>query len=420
MVYVEFFDDKELLDNICSCFVRIPEKIYFIGNDKDKMEKHIKRYKKVLSDRGAEVEMIPIPVNRNSMSALIGRMTEIVEAEDECIFDLTGGDDLCLVAMGVIFERYRESKNIQMHRFNLRSNRVYDCDEDGQVLYEKDMPKMSIAENISVFGGEIIYDDEKENATHRWDMNDDFIDDIDIMWHICSTNANKAPTRKWDRQIMIFEKLESIGGCDGSLTSTASLAEIRKFFETDGAEKNRSFYINKRIISELKKYRLIDFTENEDELRITYKNEQVKRCLTKAGMALEMKIYLLSLFVEKDGERVYDDVLHGVSIDWDTKSDSETDVKNEIDVIAMHRMIPVFISCKNGDVKMDELYKLDSVATRFGGKYSRKVMVVSDLKLNQNEMYIRHRADEMGIEIVDTIELGNEKLEKRLGNIWAS
>ena len=38
---------------------------------------------------------------------------------------------------------------------------------------------MSIAENISVFGGEIIYDDEKENATHRWDMNDDFIE-IDL------------------------------------------------------------------------------------------------------------------------------------------------------------------------------------------------------------------------------------------------
>ncbi len=419
MVYVEFFDDKELLDNICSCFVRVPDKVYFLGNNRDKMEKHIERYKKILSDREEKVEMYPIPVNRNSMSALVARMSQIVEEEDECIFDLTGGDDLCLVAMGIVFEKYHNTKNIQMHRFNLRSNRVYDCDEDGNVLYEKDMPQMSVDENIRIFGGEIIRGEENEDATYEWNMSEDFIDDIEVMWHICSTNAPKAATRKWDRQILVFEKLESIGGSENSLTSKADLKQIRELFEEDGKEKHRSFYINRKIISELKKYGLIEFTESDDEISITYKNHQVKRCLTKAGQILEMKTYLVALFVEKDGEPVYNDVLNGVSIDWDGKKD-DANIKNEIDVLAMHKMIPVYISCKNGEVKIDELYKLDAVATRFGGKYSRKVLVASDVKLNYNEAYIRQRADEMDIEIIDPIELGAAKFEKRLGNVWLS
>jgi hypothetical protein len=42
-------------------------------------------------------------------------------------------------------------------------------------------------------------------------------------------------------------------------------------------------------------------------------------------------------------------------------------------------MTPLFVSCKNGDVKTEELYKLHTVATRFGGPYAKKMLVVSDM-----------------------------------------
>ncbi len=421
MVYIEFFDEKELLDNLCSCFVRIPDKVYFIGNNKDKMETHIERYSKILSDRGGNVEMVPLSVNRNSLSALVECMSGIVETEEDCIFDLTGGEDLCLVAMGIVFEKYRETKNIQMHRFNLRSNRVYDCDEDGNVLYEEDLPKMSIIENIRIFGGEVVFESERENATPEWDLNDEFIDDIEVMWHICSCNSPERATRNWDRQIVVFERIERIGGREGCLTSSAPWKELKESFGSYGKDKDNNYYLNRRIISELKKYGLIEINETEEEISVSYKNEQVKRCLTKAGQVLEMKIYLCALQTEKDGEFVYDDVMNGVTIDWDGDAEEDENIiKNEIDVIAMHRMIPVFISCKNGEVKIDELYKLDSVARRFGGKYSCKVMVISEIDKNPNEIYIRERADEMGIKIIDPIELKGEKLMKRIGNVWAN
>ena len=46
---------------------------------------------------------------------------------------------LYLVGMGIVYARYPE-KNIQMHRFNIRNNTVRDCDQDGKLLYEAEIP----------------------------------------------------------------------------------------------------------------------------------------------------------------------------------------------------------------------------------------------------------------------------------------
>ena len=45
--------------------------------------------------------------------------------------------------------------------------------------------------------------------------------------------------------------------------------------------------------------------------------------------------------------------------------------ENEVDLILLHSTVPVFVSCKNRFVSSDELYKLDSVSRRFGGKYAK-------------------------------------------------
>ena len=44
--------------------------------------------------------------------------------------------------------------------------------------------------------------------------------------------------------------------------------------------------------------------------------------------------------------------------------DRAPEMVNEIDVMMMHGMQPVFISCKNGSVETEELYKLLKTARR--------------------------------------------------------
>ena len=75
-------------------------------------------------------------------------------------------------------------------------------------------------------------------------------------------------------------------------------------------------------------------------------------------------------------------------------------------------MIPIFISCKNGQVLVEELYKLNTVAERFGGDYAKKILIVSDFdKIDA----IKTRADEMNIKLIANFD--DKKLEKELKNL---
>lgn len=72
-------------------------------------------------------------------------------------------------------------------------------------------------------------------------------------------------------------------------------------------------------------------------------------------------------------------------------------------------------------ILVDELYKLSSVADRFGGPYVKKVLVCSDLAKYYNAPVIRARAEEMGIELIDnvkklTLSEFSKKLYTLLGN----
>lgn len=80
----------------------------------------------------------------------------------------------------------------------------------------------------------------------------------------------------------------------------------------------------------------------------------------------------------------------------------EDDVKNEMDVLATAGAIPVFISCKNGSVDSDELYKLNTVAQRFGGIYAKKILVMTYYGVTDSFI---QRAQAMNIRLIRNVHL---------------
>ena len=187
-----------------------------------------------------------------------------------------------------------------------------------------------------------------------------------------------------------------------------------------------SYHINRGIKHQLIEKKLLSkCEEKEGKITITFKNKQVKKCLTQAGQVLEMKIYHMSrrLKDKRTNEYIYNDVRTGVTIDWDgyeqPAGSQIVDTVNEIDVLMMHSMVPVFVSCKNGGVSSDELYKLNTVAEQFGGKYAKKVLVSSCLSSLYNGEEVKQRAKDMGIKIItDENLMTDEKLANMLGNVW--
>ncbi|MCD7837637.1 MAG: DUF1887 family CARF protein, partial [Clostridiales bacterium] len=155
--------------------------------------------------------------------------------------------------------------------------------------------------------------------------------------------------------------------------------------------------------------------------RFWFKDEQVKRCLSKAGTILELYIYLMaSELTQKDGSRYYTDEMIGVFIDWDgvvhDETDFAVDTENEIDVVLMRGLVPVFISCKNGAVGEDELYKLRSVADRFGSAYAKRVLVGTTFGRGKtSKEYLLERAKDMNVQVIEGVhEMTEEELKKRL------
>ena len=109
---------------MCSCLAQEPDKIIYIGRNARQMEEFIARCRTIFR---SEIVFECRKADFQNLDKLTELLTGIVETEPACAFDLTGGPDLALVAMGIVAERCRE-KHIQMHRFS-PDRRASDCDE---------------------------------------------------------------------------------------------------------------------------------------------------------------------------------------------------------------------------------------------------------------------------------------------------
>lgn len=279
MTIVEFFD-RTPIENMISCLTVQPDKIVFIG-EKKPMKRQEEIYNEFLAEKGLTVEFEFKPINKNSISKIAEVLTEIIETEPDCAFDLTGGDDLVLVAMGIVFERYKNEKNIQMHRFNVRTGTCTDCDNDG-ILPRTMVPNLSVKENIMLYGGSVMeFDGEKGMA--EWEFDDEFISDVEVMWEVCRRDPGL-----WNTQIATLANVFASSGETDSLYFCAFKSYIENLLE-----KKSSYVWDAALLGDLETYGFIsDYFDDGEMVSFTYKNEQIKRLLSKAGTILELKVFL--------------------------------------------------------------------------------------------------------------------------------
>ena len=408
MTVIEFFD-QTAIENVLSALLCRPDRVIYVGYSAKKMCAAMEIYREILASRCLQVELSCRGVSRNDLQAIVETLTQIVEEYDDCVFNLDGGEDLYLVAMGIIAQRYQDK--IQLHRFNVRTRSITDCDGDGN-NQQREPIAIRVEENIRIYGGRVIYRDERENATIPWVFNEDFRQDVLAMWDICRQN-----TRDWNRLLGIFARLTALYHGDDRKD-----LHLRFSHDPQGISQGDMTQL-KDLLRRLANAGVLEgLREDASGIHFAYKNQQIRDALAKAGTVLELFIAVTSRGLIEDDERVYNDVLCGVYLDWDGISQEyyTPDVYNEVDVLMMHGATPVFISCKNGDLDTDELYKVFAVAQRFGGKYAKAALITSSLnELGDRGTHIRLRAREMGIHIIDDVDaMSTAKLERALASLW--
>ena len=410
MTAIEFYD-RTPIENIISSLTTMPNKIIYIGDSKRK-EGIDPTYATFIKGRKLNIQIEYRNVKKNNLSDIVSVLSNIVETEEQCTFDLTGGDDLSLVAMGIVFQKYKD-KNIQMQRFNINNGVVTDCDNDGSVIYSGS-PAITVEENINLHGGAIRYDDKE--GTFKWELSEDFTNDINTMWSICRRDPGF-----WNGRINTLEAINDCNSIESDLDVSVNILDLKNYMQSI----NVKYFPIEGLLFELQKKNLIHhYINDEKSITFSYKNIQVKKCLIKAGTVLELKVLVAAQSLkDRDETSFYTDSMNGVCIDWDGKfhqiSDEEKDTENEIDIILMKGLTPIFISCKNGSVNDDELYKLETVANRYGGLYVKKVLIATYLgKKTKSRKYFKQRAKDMRINLIDSVhQLTDERFAKMVKHL---
>ena len=105
----------------------------------------------------------------------------------------------------------------------------------------------------------------------------------------------------------------------------------------------------------------------------------------------------------------FSDTALSVKIDWDGDNTDFAVASSEIDVMAMDKNKPLFISCKLSEVTKEALYEIKIMADRFGGR-DTPCAVVSCAQLLRYSPDIYKKGMDLGIAIIDGDDLQNGRL----------
>lgn len=366
MTLVECFEQSPL-ENIASCLNLRPDKLIFVGYASD-MQDSYPRYCKIVNKKSFRTQVDKREIDGLDVNGIAQILEDFVKIGDECVFDLGGGDGIVLTAAGMVYNRLRDQYPISMQRVNILTGTPQDCDGDGRTI-DPFEPTLTVKELIYLYGGIV--------APETPQPPRDFSPcDIAPLWDIVTKDSSL-----WNKCAAALTELEKRAGAKGEHL------EVRINFSA--LRQNLNDYAIKRarfdsIIEDLRRGGVISIKDrSETNFCYRYKSPVYRRCIKKAGNTLEYKTFLEARAFFEGDQPYFTSCALGVNIDWDgvvraPVSGGVRDTKNEIDVMLMHGLTPVFVSCKNGTIGEVELYKLNTVAERFGGEFAKKLLVATD------------------------------------------
>lgn len=396
IVVFEFFD-KETIENIISALYYNVDKVVYFGNEKVMTEGAKKITKKCLNELCDVTDIEFVLVSESSFEKAVNNMTEAVIREmargSECFFDLTGGSEVSLAAMGQL----TQGLTTPMHRFNVKTGKLEHVSNDGgrplDMATTRRTPALTVDEVLMLKGARILYD---ENQLSDQVLNDSvFKDSIYKLWSIAKKN-----TLRWNGCVSILGKIisENHFGQVYYERDYNSIIGSMKVPDVNGISDFISFLTEIQSHGALSDVRTYTTGNGEKGFSFLLGNTNLKDPISKAGQLLELYTYYELIDTKK-----YSDVKVSIAIDWDenTPEDKSEDVKNEIDVVCVDNNLPVFVSCKNTKkLTKEHLYELEAVANRCGGKYAtKKIATVVDAA---GEVY--NRAADMNIYLSNQIE----------------
>ena len=378
---IELYDDMPIKNVLGAEMFQPQEMVLVCPPDVAKnagMRKSLITYFKL---RGCPVKVTFVSTSLLDAVKVENTLRQVLESREDCAIDISGGSDAALFAAGAI------SGQTPVFTYSWKKNTFF---EIKNAPFARDLPcsiRLNAEACFLMAGGTLLPGREDNNALK------DRLPQIDRLFSVFS-----AYRRVWNRQVSYFQKLAGAG---------------EKSLQVSGARTGKADHglvtADEPLLRELEADGLIE------ELRITdtdvsfrYPDETVRFWLRDMGSALELQVYRACLAAE-----CFDDVILSAVVNWNPDDPKRSAVTNEIDVMAVRGIQPVFISCKTCEIKTEALNELAILRERFGGRISR-AMIVTSAPPSKNHSNMRRRAAELGIEVVEWNDLQTDCLAARL------
>ena len=372
---IELYDDRPL-ENVLATEVFCPERTVFlcpkeIVQDKRRQQK-IRDY---FTHRGIETELVFLETSLLYANKVKKQLQTVAEQYPDCTLDITGGSDAALFAGGLVCAEF----GIPAFTYSRKKNRFFNI-HNAPFAEQLDCTLQYNVEDCFLMAGGAVRSGRVDNSIlgRYLSLIDPFfalyLDHRRDWKHIVGYIQRVSQTPKDAPVTLHADGAYTVKGEHGSRISAPE--EALRALEEIGMLQNLTIEPGQRVV--------FDFADL-----------QVRTWLRDIGSVLELYIYKVCL-----DTGIFQDVRTSVIVDWegDFKRDNVT---NEIDVMATKGIIPVFISCKTCDASTEALNELSVLRDRFGGGISRAVIVTAE----RCRAITRHRASELGIEVIDLEDL---------------
>ena len=329
------------------------------------------------------VKLTLIPVTLLDAGKTERVLREVLESHQDCAIDIAGGTDAALFAAGVV------SGETPVFTYSTRKNTFF---EIKNAPFARSLPcdvRLDVRSCLMMAGGTLHPGrEENEGLAEKTDQ-------IDRLF-----NVYAAFRPQWNNQINYIQKIS--GSEPGNLEASGQLTE---------KAGNKKVNADAEFFKAREKAGLIlDLRLTDDSVSFRFPDETVRFWLRDIGAVLELQVFRAC-----HAAGCFDDVVLSAVVNWQSGRICRDSVINEIDVMAVQGIQPVFISCKTCEVHTDALNELAILRDRFGGKFARAILVTSGMTGKTREP-VRMRADKLGIELVEWEDVNLESLTSRLRN----
>ena len=378
---IELFDASPI-ENVLATLVFQPEETIFLCPPETANDRVLKQaIRDFIACRKCPVRLKFVPVSLLDAEKTGRVLREVLDSRKDCAIDISGGTDAALFATGEV------SGNTPVFTYSVRKNTFY---EIKNASFARGLPcdvRLDVASCLLLTGGTLL-PGRADNS-----ILSSMTTQIDRLFAVYSRFR-----RVWNWQISYIQKISSPDvanlWAEGALTEEAG---------------NKHVDADPRFFDALAEAGLIlDLQYSSDSIRFRFPDETVRFWLRDIGSVLELQVWRACCAAE-----CFDDVVLSAVVNWQNEQIKGDSVTNEIDVMAVQGIRPVFISCKTCEVHTEALNELAILRDRFGGKFSRAILATSGMTA-KNRAPMRSRASKLGIDLIEWDDMSLDRLVSRL------